>query len=104
MDHLNTGQHAGHILKAWKRGSDLLEFDTALKTAWASYKATRSISRLEDERQEVLKTVVEHLRDLRAAGERPAYSRSSGAVTLLSHLSDSSYRGKQIENAESRKN
>ena len=79
---MNTAQHACNILQAWNR-SDRPGLEIALNSAWISCSAPESISRLEFEKQEVLESVVEHLR----SNNSLQCSRDNGALTLLSHLS-----------------
>ncbi len=83
---MNAAQHASQILQAWKF-RDVSNFETALDSAFASCAAPRPHSHLESEREEVLQSIVEHLRAIKREGRLPEYSRVSGARTLLSHLS-----------------
>jgi hypothetical protein len=86
MERMNTEQHAGNILHAWKF-ADRSNLELALSSAFASCVAVRSISHLENEKSEVLQAVVEHLRDLGKKDRLPNYSNGCGALTLLAHLS-----------------
>ncbi len=95
---MNTEQHASSILAAWEL-ADRSTVEIALNRALASCRATRSISSLESERQEVLQSVAEHLRALAGNGRFPAYSQGSGALTLLFHLSASLLRKDGFESA-----
>ena len=86
---MNAAQHAGKILEAWKV-QDISNFQTALNRASASWTSSRPHSHLESERAEVLQSIVEHLSAVNREGKIPEYSRTSGARTLLSHLSSDS--------------
>ncbi len=83
---MNTAQHAGKILEAWSF-ADRSSLDDALDGASVSCSSVRSISRFEFEKQEMLQSIVEHLRNLESHGELPECSQGSGAMTLLCHLS-----------------
>ncbi len=83
---MNAAQHAGQILQAWKF-RNVSHFETALNDAFSSCTPSASLSHLESERAEVLQSVIEHLRTANREGKLPEYLRSSGARTLLSHLS-----------------
>ncbi len=86
---MNAAQCAGQILQAWKL-RDVSNFETALDSASASCTASRPLSDLESEREELLQSVVEHLRAINREGKLAGHSRLSGAWTLLSHLSSDS--------------
>jgi len=90
---MNAAQHADQILKAWEF-RDAPKFETALESAFASCKTSRPLSHLESEREELLQSIVEYLRNINREGNLVEYSRRSGAWTLLSHLS-SDYKPKE---------
>ncbi len=83
---MNTAQHACNILQAWKQ-SDRPGLEIALNSASHSCTAATTISRLELEKQEVLESIVQHLRELDSGNISLQCSRGNGALTLLSHLS-----------------
>ncbi len=83
---MNTAQHAGRILNAWKTADDAALAD-ALGTAQRSCHSVRSVNRFENEKQEVLESVIEHLQMFQRTEQLPAYSRAAAAATLLAHLS-----------------
>ena len=83
---MNSAQHASNILEAW-RYMDRSGLGTALDRAAASFGGTQSISRFESEREEMLQSIIEHLRGLSSTNALPDCAGGSGAVTLLSHLS-----------------
>ncbi len=83
---MNTARHASNILEAWRYRDDC-GLGTALERAAASYTDSEAGSHFESEREEMLQSIVEHLRGLSRTNTLPEYSRGSGAVTLLSHLS-----------------
>ena len=58
---MDTAQHAGNILEAW-RFRDLSRFNAALDEAFRACMGGIPVSRLEAEREEILQSVVEHLR------------------------------------------
>ncbi len=82
---MNTTQHAGHILEAWRYG-DRPNFKTALNVALVACTAGRPTSPFESERQELLQSIVEHLRSCDIQGQLPEYSKGS-VFALLYHLS-----------------
>jgi hypothetical protein len=83
---MNTAQLASNILQAW-RYQDRSRLGTALDSASNSCTGTRAGSNLEIEREEMLQSIVEHLRQLANQDQLPDPSKSNGALTLLSHLS-----------------
>lgn len=90
---MNIAQHATNILEAWKF-QDRSSLGIALESASVSCKAAQAASRLESEREEMLQSIVEHLRLLADGNQLPDPSKNSGALTLLSHLSsDARNRG-----------
>ena len=90
---MNIAQHASNILEAWKV-RDTSGLGAALETASASCQRAPSVSRLENEREEMLQSIVEHLRGLSSANDLPDQSNGSGAIALLYHLSSSSQQKK----------
>ncbi|HEX4166281.1 MAG TPA: hypothetical protein VHZ55_12505 [Bryobacteraceae bacterium] len=82
---MNTAQHADRILSAW-RTADRIALKDALLSARHSCDCLRSVSRLDNEKQEVLESVVEHLQTFERQEQFPAYSTAAGAATLLAHL------------------
>lgn len=90
---MNIAQHASNILEAWKV-RDTSGLGAALETASASCKAAPSVSRLENEKEEMLQSIVEHLRGLSSVNDLPDQSKGSGAIALLYHLSSSSQQRK----------
>lgn len=84
---MDTAQHAGNILEAW-RFRDLSKLNAALDEALLACAACISVSRLEAEREEMLQSVAEHLREHNGPQQLEDFS-SCAAVTLLRHLSAS---------------
>jgi hypothetical protein len=82
---MDTAQHAGNILEAW-RFRDLSRFNAALHEAFRACMGGIPVSRLEAEREEILQSVVEHLRGYNGSQQLENFS-SCAAVTLLRHLS-----------------
>jgi hypothetical protein len=82
---MDTAQHAGNILEAW-RFRDLSKFNAALDGASQTCSGGVSVSLLEAEREEMLQSIVEHLRryDIPQQFENLL---SCAAFTLLHHLS-----------------
>jgi hypothetical protein len=83
---MNTAGHAEAILEAWMF-ADQCRLEAALKNASISASHAHSDSRLEEERKELLKTIIEELNALTHEGALPKYSQVRGAVSLLRHLS-----------------
>ena len=83
---METAQHAGQILQAWKT-ADRPRLVTALDSASQTCNTIRSLSRLEFEQQEILESVVQHLLHLNCNDQVPQYASGNGALVLLSHLS-----------------
>lgn len=82
---MDTAQHAGNILEAW-RLRDVSKFNAALDGASRACSGSFSVSSLEAEREEMLQSIVEHVR--RCDGPRQFENfLSCAVVTLLHHLS-----------------
>lgn len=84
---MDTAQHAGNILKAW-RFRDLSKFNAALDGASQACSGSVPVSLLEAEREEMLQSIIEHLRRYDGLQQFEKFS-SYAAFTLLHHLSDS---------------
>lgn len=82
---MDTAQHAGNILEAW-RFRDLSKFNAALDGASQASSGSVSVSLLEAEREEMLQSIVEHLRWHDRPRQLENFS-SCAAFTLLHHLS-----------------
>jgi hypothetical protein len=82
---MNTARHAEAILEAWMF-ADQSRLETALKSASPSASDAHAGSRLDEERKELLETIVEELNALTLEGALPEYSQIRGAVSLLRHL------------------
>ncbi len=93
---MNAAQHASQILEAWRR-KDRCNLESVLDRAFLSCTASRHVSRLENEREELLWSIVEHLKEANLEGTLPEYSVGSGARALLSHLSANSRSKEQSE-------
>ena len=82
---MDIAQHADQILQAWKVEDDP-SMQAALHSALGSCSGVRTASLLDQERRQLLQTVAEHLQSLGNKGSLPAFSKRSGAQTLLHHL------------------
>jgi hypothetical protein len=82
---MNTSQHAGNILEAW-RFKDLSNFNAVLDQALAACKAGFCPTSLEAEREEVLGSIVEHIQKRNNPEQLPEFS-GCAAIILLRHLS-----------------
>ena len=81
---MNTAEQAERLLQAWTI-ADRTSLNQALKVAYNSCQTAHPISQFERERQEVLQSIVEHLRCLNNSDAHLALE-SCGAFTLLRHL------------------
>lgn len=92
---MSVAQHAERILAAWNV-ADAAGFETELENALRSCRRSQPVSNLEHEQQELLESVVERLRSVRAAGEGtrregkrtvPTNFGLNAGFALLQHLS-----------------
>ena len=83
---MNAAQHACRILETW-RLSDRLNLEGVLDRAFVACADPGPLSCLESERQELLGSIIEHMRVVNSNSSLPEYSIGSGARALLSHLS-----------------
>jgi hypothetical protein len=67
--------------------ADKCRLETALRSASLSVSRARTDSPLDEEKKELLETIVEKLNVLAYKGAWPEFSQVRGAVTLLRHLS-----------------
>jgi hypothetical protein len=95
---MNTSQHAGNILKAWKF-KNLSNFNAALDQALVASRTGFSASPLEAEREEILRSVVEHIQEGNSPEQLPEFS-SCAAITLLRHLSSSRIGEEKSDSAD----
>ena len=82
---MNIAQHADQILQAWQV-QDNPSMQAAIDRALGCCHEVLSFSPLAQERQQLLETVAAHLQSLGERGALPAFSKRSGAQTLLHHL------------------
>ncbi len=95
---MNTAQHAGRILNAWKT-ADHAALADALTNAQRSCRGVRSVNRLENEKQEVLESVIRTLAGFRPAGNGACAIRSrrfTGASLVRFSRSEYLSRGARI--------
>ncbi len=85
---MNAALHAEAILEAWK-AADPSKLETALLDASLPAPHDPTDCHLDEERQELLETIVENLSVLAHTGVLPKYSQIRGSLTLLRHLSSS---------------
>jgi len=83
---MNTACHAEAILEAWMF-ADQSGLEAALRNASLSASHACAGSHLDEERTELLESLVEKLNVLAYKGVLPEFSQVRGAVTLLRHLS-----------------
>lgn len=82
---MNTALHAAEILSTWQF-AEKTDLRAALARASYAARKVRSISALDQEREEMLQSVTRELELLDRTGGLPAFSTGNGAVVLLEHL------------------
>lgn len=82
---MSAAQHAGRILEAWSH-ADYGRFEAELERAAARCRVDRPPSVLEDERRELLESVVISLRRLRSEQGDWQLQRMKAPMDLLRHL------------------
>jgi hypothetical protein len=82
---MNAGLHAEAILKAWM-AADRSQLETALMDASLPANRDHTDCHLDEERHELLETIVENLSVHTHTGVLPKYSQIRGSLTLLRHL------------------
>jgi hypothetical protein len=83
---MNTARQAEDILDAWMF-ADERRLGAAVRNASLSASGTYPDSGLEEERKEILESVLERLSVHAEKGVFPEFSQIRGAVALLRHLS-----------------
>jgi hypothetical protein len=82
---MSVAQYAGRILDAWN-DADYGQFEAELERAESRCGMERPLSVLEDERRELLESVVGSLRRLRGEGGDWQVQRMKAPMDLLRHL------------------
>lgn len=82
---MSVAQYAGRILDAWNH-ADYGQFEAELERAAARCRSERPASLLDDERRELLESVVGSLRRLRGGGGDWQVQRMKAPMDLLRHL------------------
>jgi hypothetical protein len=82
---MSAAQSAGRILEAWNQ-ADYHRFEDELESAAVCCRTETPVSVLEDERRELLESVVSNLRTLRGADGNWQAQRMNTAIDLLRHL------------------
>ncbi|MGA3024972.1 MAG: hypothetical protein ABSF98_09400 [Bryobacteraceae bacterium] len=82
---MSAAQYAGRILDAWNH-ADYGQFEAELERAAARCRMDRPLSVLEDERRELLESVVGSLRRLRGEDGDWQVQRMTTPMDLLRHL------------------
>ena len=82
---MSAAQSAGRILEAWNQ-ADYHRFECELERAAVCCRTETPVSILEDERRELLESVVSNLRTLRGADGNWQAPRMNTAIDLLRHL------------------
>jgi hypothetical protein len=82
---MSAAQFAGRILDAWNH-ADYGQFEAELERAAARCRVDRPLSVLEDERRELLESVVSSLRRLHSEGGDWQVQRMEAPMDLLRHL------------------
>jgi hypothetical protein len=82
---MSASQYAGRILDAWSH-ADYGQFEAELEHAAARCQTERPPSVLEDERRELLESVVTNLRMLRSEHGDWQVQRMKAPMDLLRHL------------------
>jgi hypothetical protein len=83
---MNTARYAKEILNAWQIG-DWNALRDALARALQMLRKVKSISRLDQEREEMLQSVISELQQLDRQHSLPTFTEASGTAVLLEHLS-----------------
>jgi hypothetical protein len=81
---MSAARHAGQILEAWQM-ADNRRFKSELENAWILCKTQMPASSLEAENQELLESIVEHLRSVPLVEARSAQHLEAD-FALLQHL------------------
>jgi hypothetical protein len=82
---MSAAQFAGRILEAWTRADDA-RFASELEQAAAVCRGFQAPSPLEEERCELLESVVDSMRRMRGSDGGWQYERMSTGMDLLRHL------------------
>jgi len=82
---MSAAQSAGRILEAWNQ-ADYSRFENELERAAVCCRTEAPVSILEDERRELLESVVSNLRTLRGTDGNWQVQRMNTAIDLLRHL------------------
>lgn len=82
---MSAAQCAGRILEAWNH-ADYSQFEAELERAASRCRIDRPLSVLEDERRELLESVVSSLRRLRSDEGNWQIQRMKAPMDLLRHL------------------
>ena len=82
---MSAAQYAGRILEAWNH-ADYGQFEAELERAAARCRMDSPVSVLEDERTELLESVVGSLRGLRSEDGNWQVQRMKAPMDLLRHL------------------